>query len=955
MGKGGRGGKGKGTGTPSAAELKKRKAPESATQCTAIVAADDPEGGQAKKAAMPKKVWVCPQCGRDIKAHGLEWGETDKDGHRNPHAGCHECMELDSELYPDMGFQQVLGVKTSGKQEGVEMDQELDEARDVYDDPSKQPRFKPRSNVYVATEQGHEVYHKIGLATHTDVVRLTGAAPEKFGLEVVAMKLEGPNDNNKNLYPISLLGLPPDELYNIYKAKIFTRVAVIHDKLHLAHEDQLIQAQGLRMHAHVHKSFTEKTSPPLKPNGLVKTVAQWQQKLREMEEQAFSGHPNRGAAEEPEMHSSDENEDEQDGKKRRKQRAAPRIEVDGPTQGKAAKKKQAKARDGPLAVTTGTTASASAAFTGRAGDLAPKEPICDTKAGATRSSAGKEKDESLLYLKHHDEELFRIASVHLGTSSGASVKCLTSLTVQKFLSEGKLGQCLNGVAWHREFCGSFNPVRVCINVQGSHFLGHCDHYVTTTCAQAARLLGNLKTAKKHTEADSLSHRIDQCKAAAKVVENDLMYMSYDDVQWCISMLQDAEDDLPLKVWSQWTARSSADSLTDLLTEGEYQDESTEDGLNEAACMEGVTSLVKRLSLRTAEDQALNSLDLLKPSFAAVLQRLFLTIEENQDEIVDLVGQAEDGDVAAATEKTAPTILERVQGDAEAIAGAYVSFFTSTVFMDFLGECLERNRSLCRMVLTRYLVEAEDQKPQDIVTKLKESPVDLSCIVHAVETVHKFLAGLALLLDLKDVPQVGQLPDLTYFSNYKGSSGLEKCMKSLLRKEAFTKAMDEVIRTGATSRTLEPKFRASMSKVETKPRLTTDEIVDLLKDMSVFRSGLRSGSSAGFEDLLFGRIRDMAKEVMEGGVGKDQVTSRFVDALLSGFSAFPDRDGSLDMHKELQSWMQRHVKSLAGMDFADYMHEVSTKREIDFVVLEKKLTDCTAGDLPPRALETFDGF
>jgi len=106
------------------------------------------------------------------------------------------------------------------------------------------------SDVIVNTSYGFQVFQDVGLADEKDIIRWTGKKPGELKLTLFQSKLDGP-DSTANAYPVSLVGLPPDELAAIRKARMFYGHGTLQNELHLDKSNQLVKEQGAMLFKHV--------------------------------------------------------------------------------------------------------------------------------------------------------------------------------------------------------------------------------------------------------------------------------------------------------------------------------------------------------------------------------------------------------------------------------------------------------------------------------------------------------------------------------------------------------------------------------------------------------------------------------------------------------------------------------------------------------------------------------
>ena len=102
----------------------------------------------------------------------------------------------------------------------------------------------------------------IGLADEKDIQRWTGKKPGDLRMAVFHSKLDGP-DSTSNTYPVSLVGLPLDELAGIRRARIYFGHGTLQNEMHLDKSNQLVKEQGSMLlqvrHRPTHEEQTQGT------------------------------------------------------------------------------------------------------------------------------------------------------------------------------------------------------------------------------------------------------------------------------------------------------------------------------------------------------------------------------------------------------------------------------------------------------------------------------------------------------------------------------------------------------------------------------------------------------------------------------------------------------------------------------------------------------------------------
>lgn len=160
------------------------------------------------------------------------------------------------ELYPHLTFAQAVALlqsKDRGNESALfkslfkdarERKEELMANRATSQLPGK------LSDVVVNTSYGYQIFQDIGLADEKDIQRWTGKKPGDLRMAVFHSKLDGP-DSTSNTYPVSLVGLPLDELAGIRRARIYFGHGTLQNEMHLDKSNQLVKEQGSMLFKYV--------------------------------------------------------------------------------------------------------------------------------------------------------------------------------------------------------------------------------------------------------------------------------------------------------------------------------------------------------------------------------------------------------------------------------------------------------------------------------------------------------------------------------------------------------------------------------------------------------------------------------------------------------------------------------------------------------------------------------
>ena len=270
------------------------------------------------------------------------------------------------------------------------------------------------------------MFTQMGIVTDSEFVRLVGSAPKDVGAKPVEAKNE--EGEKKNMYVMSLRGLPLEELLSIRKIEISHSVSVDHIEHLLLQEKQLTQDQGMVWAESTCKQQI-KTRPSSVTNaGLagLHTLEYYQKKAAEIEKRRQE---QMGAeAEEDEADEEDNLLDQMDGEVpssgvRPVHEAVP----------------EAGSAFGSILSTTASATGKSRAKKKRGSKKDEEEEDADNV-----SSIGFSGRMNPLEIARVDPEMAPVAKKHEMLTNRVSPS-LANLQIKRFLDGEKLGQAITGV------------------------------------------------------------------------------------------------------------------------------------------------------------------------------------------------------------------------------------------------------------------------------------------------------------------------------------------------------------------------------------------------------------------------------------------------------------------------------------------------------------------------------
>ena len=362
-------------------------------------------------------------------------------------------------MFPNLSMAEVCkAMKSKDKGNETRLFQELFnegiENKQAMNDPdSENPPFRhrPESDVKVSTSCGYTIFQDRGLAKEEDVLRWTGKSSRELGLKSDSFAHIDFQGEKFQALPISLLGLPQDELDAMPKCRVWQSYNTEHDEIHLHHRNQIAQQQGQKIFDFVTQRHYDTRPEQLhlgkrtlkREQGKSQAVAQAKVYSREsLIALANKGQPGPGPAagrsvpamaplaEDKEADDSDEEPVVKAKKKRPQEYGLGSLQQVNPQK---AEKAQAAAK---------RTAQKK---------KKQKQDEDDEDDGAIEKSDSEtgtnvaKIQEVLDFLEKTDKDMFDVATEHLKFKKSGGIACFLKLTVQTFLSTPKLGVCLQGV------------------------------------------------------------------------------------------------------------------------------------------------------------------------------------------------------------------------------------------------------------------------------------------------------------------------------------------------------------------------------------------------------------------------------------------------------------------------------------------------------------------------------
>lgn len=362
----------------------------------------------------------------------VEWAEYDAKN-RAVNDVCANCFETLQRLDPEMSVATACACRESKDPQAASFWSDFQSGRLIRLGEENQPQFLPKSDVGSSTSYGMVVYSKVGLVSEQDLLRLTGATAKQLKGHVtpLSLKMDGPTSPSVVMYPISLRGLPPDELASMVKGKMYYDLQTSHVESTLKAEDQLAQSQGTKLFS-FSTAGLQTHRPMMKDHHKLMTIAALCDVWDKAKAQA-TAEPNSAVADDSESEPDDVLDEPQP-----KRRGAVGFSLGSIGTGKNPKNSKTK-KGLPKQAASKATAKVAPGPGSSQPVKSPREDSPSVKSSVRPGKTSKADRllEETKELLQDDAEMLRVAKRHLGTKKGSAAKCLCYLKVPDILKGSK--------------------------------------------------------------------------------------------------------------------------------------------------------------------------------------------------------------------------------------------------------------------------------------------------------------------------------------------------------------------------------------------------------------------------------------------------------------------------------------------------------------------------------------
>ena len=118
------------------------------------------------------------------------------------------------------------------------------------------PTFGPPTSVHHFKSRSQAVFYDVGVASESDLVRLSELSSQAAGRKSIPIELEDASGGSSNAFLIGLRGLPADEIAAMRKIRVKASDKIVIDEKLLESTRQLHQEQGSLLFDHAAKAHS---------------------------------------------------------------------------------------------------------------------------------------------------------------------------------------------------------------------------------------------------------------------------------------------------------------------------------------------------------------------------------------------------------------------------------------------------------------------------------------------------------------------------------------------------------------------------------------------------------------------------------------------------------------------------------------------------------------------------
>ena len=261
---------------------------------------------------------------------------------------------------------------------------------------------------------------------------------------------------------------------------------------------------------------------------------------------------------------------------------------------------------------------------------------------------------------------------------------------------------------------------------------------------------------------------------------------------------------------------------------------------------------------------------------------------------------------------------------------------TTLASEFLKACIERKGDLA---------------------ELKAHTWDSIRLVYdSIMRIQRFCKCVLYLLDVAydtTGDQISPINHVLFFTSYSGKNIFERTVKAMFAEGFWKGLMEEVVKTSASAKALEPKMNTVTKILGKSSPLTLEDLVSVMEILPELEGGMRKASVHGVKNELLKRLQEKGKEILEEPVASQ--TNSMIRMVLRGLGGFEAVPGVLDLKKDIEHHMTIHKGAIASMELIGLIEGMIQQRAFDPIKLLEGAKSCDRATVPEALLASMDSY
>ena len=290
---------------------------------------------------------------------------------------------------------------------------------------------------------------------------------------------------------------------------------------------------------------------------------------------------------------------------------------------------------------------------------------------------------------------------------------------------------------------------------------------------------------------------------------------------------------------------------------------------------------------------------------------------------------------------------------QAVEDGIISGFGSSSLFSLLEAGEPASASIA--LLAEKVLERIKENSADIEQNQQHPWKQVRAVSDALVRIQRFCKCMLHLLnknfDSNDQPAIN---NVLAFTQYVGKSIFEKATKAALTTDGYYSGLvSEVVRTAASTKTLQPKLASLQKLLESKQELNLDSITTIADGLEELRQGMRKGSLKSLDSLFLEKLRILAEEIMV--LQPITASSAFVKAVMKGLAMYEKEPGVIDVSQNIQKFMTSNKSLMASGDLLKLVENAVKDRDLNPAALKDLVKKCDRTSISPALLQNMEEY